>query len=170
MTKHIAIFLICIIFSIITSSCTNESYINATLDKVIDGDTLIVKMTDGTLVELDLYGIDAPELDQPFGESAKKTIESASTKLSKDGILKLKFVGDPIEKKVILYTNFEVNQLQINSGLAWADKENYHDYVTGQNIAQANCRGMWKNSSSCTGMTANNEPIEPWVWRENKAR
>jgi endonuclease YncB( thermonuclease family) len=51
---------------------------NVTVDFVLDGDSVRVWLTEeNVLFLISIYGIDSPELPQPYGEKAKKFVEDA---------------------------------------------------------------------------------------------
>ena len=126
---------------------------------VHDGDTITLLTTDKTQVKVRLEGIDVPELNQDFGNAAKKALSELvfgqQVVVHQKGLDRYKrtlgrvFVG-------ATDANLEVVRL----GLAWRyDKySNEAALLRAQNEARDARRGLW----------AAPNPIPPWEWRKAK--
>ncbi len=125
---------------------------------VHDGDTLTLRTINET-PKVRLFGIDTPELGQPFGNNAKQALSSlvfgksvtisSSGKNRYDRTLGVVFLG-----------NGNVNAQMIRMGMAWHYKQ-YSNSVPMQQFedyARANRIGLW----------ADPNPIAPWDWRKGK--
>lgn len=126
-----------------------------TVTQVFDGDTIDVKTTSG-IVRVRLFGLDAPEMGQPFGDSAKHALskmiigrELAIHPVTVDRYNRVvAFIGNPGES---------VNLALVKDGIAWATPHddtppNYH---AAQREAMRLAIGLWKLP----------KPIPPWDWR-----
>ena len=108
---------------------------------VHDGDSLRVRRADtGEIVRVRIYGVDCPELAQPYGADARELTA---------GIVLL-------EKLTVL------QDALVTAGLAWVDgrycKADVCDtWRTHQNDARTALppRGLWNES----------DPVPPWKWR-----
>jgi len=58
------------------STQINEGLIEATVVRVVDGDTIIVDTKEDTGVRVRLIGIDAPEIGEPGGDEATEYVEA----------------------------------------------------------------------------------------------
>jgi endonuclease YncB( thermonuclease family) len=125
----------------------------ATVEYVLDGDSLEVNL-DGHRQQVRLLGIDAPEKDQPFADSARHYLQSLcegrQVRLIDHGrdkyerILAEVFVGDIC-----------LNQQLVRDGYAWCyDRENRPMFNLEQQ-ARAARRGLWDDP----------HPIRPGDWR-----
>jgi len=131
---------------------------------VSDGDT--IAFSDGDKrIRVRLYGIDAPELDQPFGEEAKTYL----CNLIKSGIAEgksintMKVTTDAYDRVVgMLYIGDAcINVKMVLAGYAWHYPETKpvsNDFKMHQEYAQIRRVGMWKSPDN----------IAPWEWRKNK--
>ena len=144
-------------------SRTNRSPMNATVTRILDGDTLKVAHQ-GTEVTVRLWGIDAPELNQPLGPASKSKL----SELSPPGYDTLIY---PIETDVYGRTIATIgtsnywahNMTMVAYGLAYHvdNYESKNDYCLSeaQKMAQAWQEGVWKDNE--TG------GVRPWDHRGN---
>jgi endonuclease YncB( thermonuclease family) len=129
---------------------------------VSDGDTLTVLDQSNQQHKIRLNGIDAPELNQDFGQAAKRNLSSLVFDQevivnwdSRDryGRIVGKVMAGPID----------VNCEQIRAGYAWYFRKYAGDVATPdrplyeqiEQEARAAGRGLWRQPN----------PIPPWEWR-----
>lgn len=155
--KHLLLILLCLTVLLAqdldTLFCT----------KVSDGDSFHGQNNNGQTIKYRLYGVDCPERDQPYGDSAtfyvtkkilnkKITVEKIDVDRYGRVVCKVFF---PTEKKK---QSHELNTLLLQKGYAWwykqyAPKE--QTYQTAQSSAQRKRVGLWRYKNS----------IAPWKWR-----
>jgi Micrococcal nuclease (thermonuclease) homologs len=126
-----------------------------TVLRVIDGDTFVFQTDEGSL-KVRMFGIDAPEKSQEFGQESKTFLEQYTHKygtLRKTGIDKYgRTLG------VLFVENTNVNLESVKLGFAW----DYRYYNKDVGFAQAEKEakekrlGLWKNSN----------PTPPWEYRK----
>ncbi len=123
---------------------------------VADGDTIEV-VAGGAAVRVRLEGIDAPELDQPFGVDAKVFVQRYAggqvvTVLEKGRDRYGRTLGD-----VILPNGDHLNRRLVEEGLAWHYKRYSRDAALAalEQRAQVRRIGLWGQSA----------PMPPWEWR-----
>lgn len=123
---------------------------------VVDGDTIVVYQDDAE-IRVRLWGVDAPESDQPHGSEATEYL----TQLLSDGFTIVPMDTDRYGRLVaVLYLpNQTQAQTQlISAGYAWW-WERYAPramhYNDAQTYAQSAQRGLWGEPS----------PTPPWIWR-----
>ncbi len=151
------------VVSVVLSQPAATSRQEVNICRVIDGDTVtICPLTPGgTERSVRLYGIDAPESDQPGGPEATRFvtiwIERHDLLLTVHDtdrygriIGELSIFGDAHSRTL--------NEELVYNGLAWW----YREYAAGdeqlsalQAQAQAAKRGIWSQDS----------PVPPWEWR-----
>lgn len=122
-----------------------------------DGDTLTVRNTTGQLLKLRLIGIDAPEKDQPHGQSAKIAI----FRLCRQQYLEFEPIDVDRYGRTIAFVfcnGVNVQAHMVENGHAWV----YEKYVGDsqylyklQTAARGSKIGLWGNLN----------PIQPWLWR-----
>ncbi|HAO23239.1 MAG TPA: hypothetical protein DCQ37_24005, partial [Desulfobacteraceae bacterium] len=127
---------------------------------VIDGDTITVKHSDSPK-KIRLYGIDAPEKQQPFGQDAykfifskvnMKTVEVKPIKTEQYGrSMAYVYYGKDKNRKCL-------NEEILKAGLAW----HYKDSSKDQNLADLEKEARTKK----VGLWA--PPIPPWEFRAGK--
>ncbi|MBF7067206.1 thermonuclease family protein [Campylobacter volucris] len=151
--KKFLIIVFLALFSYVLNYDPN-SYINAKIIKVIDGDTIEVKTNDKEII-VRLFGIDAPEKDQSYGQMSQKFLNAIV--LNKEVVLSMKDEDKYGRILAIVYLNDrDVNQVMVANGYAWA-YEHYSDlYVKDQQLAQSAKKGLWEEK----------DPIEPYKWRK----
>ena len=128
---------------------------------VHDGDTVRVQPAEGEAVSIRVYGVDCPELGQPYGAEAR----DMTTKLLSGRRVEI----IPAQKRksyrreVAIINVPEVMTLEdalVSGGLAWVDgryckRPECDNWRQHQANAKAAKRGLW---------SADN-PIPPWTWR-----
>jgi len=130
--------------------------------KVIDGDSLKVRR-DGRIVELRLYGIDAPEYRQPYSNKAKQhakrlVFQQMVTVHEKD--------TDRYGRIVALVTSRDVmlNREMVRAGLAWyypkycRDQPLCGELMDLEDRARKERRGLWRET----------DPVAPWDWKRQQ--
>jgi micrococcal nuclease len=147
-----------ILFILLTVYVTGHSQTyKGKITKVVDGDTYFFQTANGTL-KVRMFGIDAPEGNQPFG---KESMEYISKYMYRDAIL---VVHSHDQYKRTLGTLFvdgqDINLLLVKGGYAWYFKRYLDDkkYAAAQDNARKNKLGLW----------ALPKPIQPWNWRHEE--
>jgi micrococcal nuclease len=127
--------------------------------KVADGDTFTIVDLNGKTHKIRLYGIDCPELKQPFGAQAKSYTEKwvlgqtvSIQKISKDRN------GRVVAKVTVNRIN--LNELLLKNGYAW------HFTRYDNSVLYANLQQQAKTAK--LGLWAASNPIAPWEWRKMK--
>lgn len=136
---------------------------SATVVSIIDGDSLEVRYN-GKNRQIRLWGIDAPEWNQPHAYLAKRLLRSML--LGRKVVVEPYYLDD--YKRVIAQVYREhqnINQLLIERGYAWV-----HIYYCKKDICdewrklQARARGRK------AGLWGNRQAIPPWRWKRMKRR
>ena len=138
---------------------------------VSDGDTLTIA-TEGRRIKVRLYGVDAPEVDQPFGPRAARR----AARLVKDRFVTVQVVardrhGRTVGRVVYLSDcercasagQQELGETLVGVGLAWHDRRHAPRRARLARLqagAKANKLGLWSQSN----------PVPPWRWRKHRNR
>jgi micrococcal nuclease len=123
---------------------------------VIDGNTIEVATAENETYKILLHGIDCPELEQDYGDKAKRYLEkillnkSVSVKIQgKDrlgnrlGVVILDGQGDPRHEL-------------LEEGLAWTSEKNPVEELEAiKEKARGKGKGLWKDEN----------PTAPWIFR-----
>jgi endonuclease YncB( thermonuclease family) len=134
--------------------------------KVLDGDSLRIKK-DNRIIEVRLYGIDAPEWGQDFGNKAKKSLKKKVyhryvTVSPKD--------IDRYGRTVALVSDSQnlVNRELVREGLAWM----YPKYCREQPLCSELKRLQKKARKRRAGLWRDKKPLSPWYykWQKNKLK
>lgn len=127
-----------------------------------DGDTVRVQPADGAAVSIRVYGVDCPELGQPYGTEAR----NLTTQLLNGRRVEIipaqtrKSYKREVAGVVLLDDMIVLQDALISAGLAWVDNRFCRMAVCDlwrqhQADAKAARRGLWADDS----------PIPPWTWR-----
>ncbi|UDQ97302.1 thermonuclease family protein [Lentisphaerota bacterium WC36G] len=142
---------------------------NAKVIKVIDGDTIKIKVFD-KIINLSLYGVDAPEIGQEFSFKSRnylqglvynkeiivEPVEIENNK--KDLIAKIYFIKENSDSD--LEKGEYINKKIIYNGYAWHDQKiaRYDKKLrNAQQHAQHNNFGLWDSKTI---------PIKPEIFRQ----
>lgn len=129
---------------------------------VSDGDSLILELPDGERERVRLFGIDAPEKDQPLAREARKKLGYlVYDKPIRVEVLDKDQYGRYVGK---VYAGARyVNRFMLKEGLAWL----YRHYAADDAVlaeaearARAAARGIWITAS----------PLRPRIFRSEKRK
>ncbi len=143
------------------STAFGDETVSGKVTRIIDGDSILVTDSKYVEYEVQLEGIDAPEIKQDFG---KESTEGLS-KLLKDKTVRITWKSkDNFERPLaqIYDGDKHINMEMIKSGMAWHFKRYNKDeeLANAETAAKEAKKGLWAKES----------PVAPWDYRkENKA-
>lgn len=148
------------LFFLIFSLASSEAYANTCkVIDVIDGDTFTCFTDENDLLKVRLAEIDAPELDQPYGEHSKQSL----SRLISGEMVRLSVTGTDGHGRSVARVKradgIDINAEQIRAGAAWAYREHLEDksLLVLEATAKNDQRGMWSLPAS--------DQTPPWEWR-----
>lgn len=128
--------------------------------RVADGDTLSLLDASNQQHRLRLYGIDAPEREQPHGERAAKALAQRVANRHIDAVIV--DTDDYGRKVATVYLDGEnLNLWLVEQGHAWWYRyhaRHEHRLEAAEQTARSGERGLW----------AGNQPEAPWDWRRSQ--
>lgn len=122
--------------------------------KISDGDTITV-LSGKEQTKVRLYGIDAPEKKQDYGQRSKQFLAS----LIAGQVVEVEPKGKDRYKRTLGIIHFkgqDINAQMVLNGYAWAYMKYSRIYVDQERLARENKRGLWQSSN----------PTPPWEWRK----
>jgi len=131
--------------------------------QVKDGDTVVVSLVEGgQFFVCRLYGIDAPEIEQPYGQKAMKELK----RLILGQTVDVELTGAKTYNRevcIIKKDNININLEMIKLGYAWAYKQYLKrpyasEYINAEKEARDKRLGLWKELN----------PVAPWEFRKYK--
>ena len=146
-----------VLFSLLT---LNDSF-KAKVIGIYSGDTIVVSTSNDKQLKVRLDGIDCPELDQAYGDSAK--IAMVALCFKKD--VRIEKVGLDTYGRTLAFVYIGdvcLNKELIRLGMAW----HYKDYNSDPELAKleeeakANKVGLWRQAG----------PQSPWDFRHAKKK
>jgi len=138
-----------------------EETVEGRVTRIVDGDSIVVTDAKDVKYEVQLEGIDAPELKQAFGKEATQGL----SKLLKDQSVKITWESkDNFERLLaqVYLNDTHINQEMLKTGLAWHFKRYNKSEALAklENEARDAKKGLW----------ATEKPMAPWDFRkENKS-
>ena len=127
---------------------------NGKVVSIHDGDTITV-LQDKQQIKVRLFGIDAPELKQPYGKKSKQFLAN----LIAGKVVEVEGSGKDRYKRTIgtIYLNgADINAQMVGNGYAWAYRKVSKKYTVQESQAKKRRLGLWRDK----------EPIPPWEWRK----
>ena len=121
-----------------------------------DGDTITI-LQDKQQIKVRLFGIDAPEKKQDYGQKSKQFLAS----LIAGQVVEVEPKGKDRYKRtlgIIHYKGQDINAQMVLNGYAWAYVKYSIMYVDHERLARENKRGLWQSSN----------PTPPWEWRKGR--
>lgn len=158
MRPEILIAVLSVLF-LLTSAGAVAQRFSATVTYVFDGDTVQVQRRNGNIERIRLFGIDAPESDQPYGRAATQEMRM----LAHDNRVTVHRKGRDQYGRIIgvIVTregSVNLNRAMVRRGLAWHYRQyapNAHALRAYQLMARTRRIGLWSSR----------EPVAPWEWR-----
>nr|DAP00288.1 MAG TPA: nuclease-like protein [Caudoviricetes sp.] len=120
---------------------------------VHDGDTITI-LAEKEQIKIRLFGIDAPELKQPYGKKSKQFLSNLIARQ----IVEVKENGNDRYGRTIgtVFLNGEdINAQMVENGYAWAFRKFSKKYAPQESEAKFEKRGLWRDN-----------PTPPWEWRK----
>jgi micrococcal nuclease len=151
-------YLLILLFLFGSLSCKEEILLGKAV-KVSDGDTFTILTSDKKQIKIRLYGIDAPEKGQDFGNVAKEYLGQ----LLKDQVVTIKSKGrDRYGRTVGIATvgSKNINEELLKAGLVWHFKD--YDTNPNWNLLEVRAREQKK------GLWSHTKPIPPWDFRKSR--
>lgn len=126
---------------------------------VLDGDTVDILLHGHKMTRCRLFGIDAPEKVQAFGQASKKSLSDMVFRKTVD----VRVTGtDQYGRAVcrLSLAGVDVNREQVARGMAWVYRRYNQDlgYYEAEATARVSRNGLWVESNA----------IPPWEYRHNK--
>ena len=118
-----------------------------------DGDTITV-LQGKRQIKVRLFGIDAPELKQPYGKKSKQFLVN----LIAGKVVEVEENGKDRYKRTIgtIYLNGkDINAQMVANGYAWVYRKFSKKYTPQESKAKSQKLGLWRDK----------EPTPPWEWR-----
>ena len=118
-----------------------------------DGDTITI-LQDKQQIKVRLFGIDAPELKQPYGKKSKQFLAN----LIAGEVVEVDESGKDRYKRTIgtIYVNgTDINAQMVENGYAWAYRKFSKKYTAQESKAKKQGLGLWRD-----------KPTPPWEWRK----
>lgn len=150
------------------SAPQGEFSLSGSLVRVADGDTLTIRLVNGSTQRVRLASIDAPEMhkneQQPGQEFAEQSAGMLSSLIDRSKVNLHCYEYDHYDRAicdVLLADGRTANQVLVEQGMAWANQEKKGRFLHNAQMpeferhARAQKRGVWSLS----------KPIPPWVWR-----
>ena len=130
---------------------------------VLDGDSLIIDVRGGQY-RVELAGVDAPELNQPWGRAARDRLEQALA--GRFVVVRTSDSGpDGHIHGRLLFKNRDPGTDLLYQGLAWCAPQpdskavtESREYLDAQKDARTARRGLWSDAG----------PVPPWEWRRQR--
>lgn len=151
-------FLIALAFFISGNSFAADT-IKANVVKVLTGDTIIVKQNNDQF-PVRLASIDAPELEQPYGQDSKAMLMESLLGNEVTIIL----VGRDYKKMKVGFVflgQLNINYMMVATGHAWAlrTKSRGVNYSEAELNARKDKQGIWSQDKQ--------NIKKPWIWAKN---
>ena len=155
--------LVCSIFFYLPAcfSATQQETLAVAVDYIIDGDSLVIRRDTKTM-EVRLWGIDAPEYDQPDSDSAKAALMKLA--LERRAKVQIKYRDRYGRYVALLYIDgLNVNETMVRTGHSWVyerycDEPLCESWKRLEDEARKNKRGLWAGSN----------PVAPWRWKARR--
>lgn len=127
---------------------------------VIDGNTVEVLANDNETYKIMLHGIDCPELNQEYGDAAKRYLE----RLLDGREVTMEVVGKNrygVRQAIIMIEDLDPRFELLKAGLAWTSETNpIPELEAVKEKARDKGKGLWKED----------DPTPPWIYRRQQTR
>ena len=145
-----------------TRNFTNDApEIHLQVEQIIDGDTFVAHTNERSGERVRLWGIDAPESDQPHGDLATAFLQ---TTIPVNTMVKARHMGTDQYGRILAVIGPD-HQLSLNWNMVLTGNAHHYDHgesqgalclSEAQQIARTAKQGLWRQ----------NDPITPYEWRQ----
>jgi micrococcal nuclease len=153
-------FFVFVALSFVLARCTQINQTGKVVG-IADGDTFTMLDNNNKQVRVRLYGIDAPEKNQDYGQVSKKFL---SDLIFNEQVTIKEIESDQYGRTIaiVMLDSIVVNEALLNAGLAWhyQQYDNNPLWVLLELNAQSQRKGLW----------AAKDPVAPWSFRKNKRK
>ena len=142
-----------LILAIVLSYCPIFAF-SGKVVSIHDGDTITI-LQNKQQIKVRLFGIDAPELKQPYGKKSKQFLAN----LIAGQIVEVEENGKDRYKRtigIVYLGNTDINAQMVANGYAWVYRKFLKKYAPQESKAKSQRLGLWRDK----------EPIPPWEWRK----
>ena len=130
-----------------------------TVEKVVDGNTIVFKAGDAKTLRVRLADIDAPELDQSWGEEAKAALKAWAA--NRRAEIRIVDTDRYVRSVATLWIDGEnINRKLVAEGHSWVHHRYLRDRALLSREASARASGL--------GLWLREDVVEPRVWRQQK--
>lgn len=159
------IVLACLLFSVLSITPASPNELIGRVSDVINGDTIVITDARNKKHKVYLLGIDAPEMNQPFGKKSRDHLEHLF--LGRDPKVRIiikrrtrskNIVGTAFAAKINSTQYADINGMMVMAGYAWANPRTSKQYIPVEKIARNRRAGLWEQKN----------PVAPWQWRKKK--
>ena len=156
--RHFVPFAILCAFLCTSPFAVNAASLSGKVIEVNSGDVITISNLNRP-VRVRLLGVDAPEMDQAFGEVAKKHL--AALVFDKSVLVEYAGIaGDHSLNGRVLLEGVDIGAQMIRDGAAWVDPDTQHRlsatdrevYQQSEGAARSERRGLWQQEN----------PVAPW--------
>lgn len=153
--------LISLVFSLCSPNYLHGETITGKVVSVADGDTITI-LNNGLQLKLRLYGIDAPEKNQPFGQKAHDF--TASMVAGRQITVEQKDTDRYGRTVAMVYVDgINLNEQIVKQGYGWVYRQYCKDSICNdwlklESNARESLKGLWAESN----------PIPPWEFRQGQ--
>lgn len=153
---------VALMLSLLCSAVASAQNLSGRIINIADGDTLILLDAQQQQHRISLAGIDAPALNQAFGQQARSTLSAvALNQLATANCQQIERFPHPT--CILTIGGKDIGLAQIQSGLAWWYRQNaialsvqtQTEYRQAEFDAKVHRRGLWNSKN----------PTPPWDWR-----
>ena len=152
----------------LATSCNASAgsrWLSGTVSAVHDGDSLSLNTGHGT-EHIRLQGLDAPELAQAYGPSARQALSQQTLQQAVRVAYQERDAYNRVLGQVFIGPCRDVNLQLLQNGMAWfyrayacdLDSARRSRYALAEADAQAQRLGLWRQ----------NAPVAPWVYRNGE--
>jgi len=142
------------------AACADEQDFSATVGRIFDGDSFLVRPAKGRDIDVRLQDIDAPEKTQPYGNTAR----AALVKLIGDrkvfvDVIETDRYGRKVARVYREPDRLDVAKAMVRDGHVWVYRRTIHDrsLIELEDKARAAHRGLWALPPK--------ERMPPWQYR-----
>lgn len=153
-----------LLLALIACQCAYAKSIDGRVVRVSDGDTITVLTAGNRQKKIRLYGIDAPEKRQAFGEKSRQALAGfVAGKTVKVDVLDVDRYGRNVG--VVSEGSQNINRVMVANGMAWVygyycKKSFCNEWKNLDVQAQKSQKGLWRDPA----------PVPPWEWRKIKCK